>query len=60
MAVEKKGKTWRADSLESLRQLYSAGVHATLETQPETPWETPDIKPGKSPKGITTKKPAKE
>lgn len=56
MTVEKKGKTWRADSLGQLRQLYSAGVNATLKDQPETPWEMADVKPGKEPRGITTKK----
>lgn len=49
--MDKKGKTWRAKSLESLRQLYSAGVHATLEGQPETDWEN-HPKPGTEPKGI--------
>lgn len=35
----RKGKTYRAKTMEALKQLYSAGVHATLESQPKTPWE---------------------
>jgi len=54
--IEKKGKTWRAKSLDALRQLYGAGVNATLEGQPETPWESPEIKPGHEPAGILSRR----
>ena len=54
--IEKKGKTWRAKSLSELKVLYSQGIHATLTGQPETPWECPDIKPGKEPAGILSRR----
>lgn len=34
-AWQRKGKTYRAKSLEALKTLYSSGINATLEGQPD-------------------------
>lgn len=36
----RKGKTYRAKTLDALKMLYSAGIAATLMDQPITSWET--------------------
>lgn len=59
---QRRGKTYRAKSLAALRQLYAAGVHATLEGQPELQ-QNANLEPKEGQHGISEttadKRPAK-